>query len=141
MKCLSLMLLAGLLLLPMLTSAEEALPRGPEIVGNIVKVEMTIEEIAPPNLVVTATGEVPSAGFTMPQLNRVVYVKPPVDGIQDYFLTAVPPDGPAATVISKVSAKDTWKGYTKDAAWLKGVRVHGVGKGVMVKMLDGSKKE
>jgi hypothetical protein len=65
-----------------------------------------------------------------------VYGKPPADGIQDYFLLATPPDGIAAQVVSKVTAADTWKGLDEKAEkWLKGVRVHGVGGGTVVKMV------
>ncbi len=84
------------------------------------------------SLKVSAVGEVPTGGFTKPALARVQYIKPPDDGIQDYSFTAVPPDGPAIQVISQVQASDTW-GSLPD--WVKGVRIHGVGDGVLVKML------
>jgi hypothetical protein len=45
-------------------------------------------------------------------------VTPPADGIQDYILTAIKPDGIVTQQISNVTAKDTWKAYTKDAPWL-----------------------
>ena len=119
------------------TAGQDAKKAEPKTVATIVKVELAIQEIAPPNLVVTATGEVPTGGWSGAKLTRKTYVTPPKDGIQDYTLTAVPPDGVAAQVISTVKASDTWKAYTKEAPWLKGVRVHGEGKGVVVKMLDG----
>lgn len=109
----------------------------PQIVGKIVGVEYAVEKINPPNLVVTATGEVPTAGYQKPALERVSYVDPPADGIQDYFLRATPPSEVADQVVSKVKATDTWKGYTEEAPWIKGIRVHGTGDGVMVKMFSG----
>jgi hypothetical protein len=84
------------------------------------------------SLTVMASGEVPTAGFTGPTLTRVTYIKQPADGIQDYTFRAVPPDGVAAQVISHVEASDTWKDMP---AWVKGVRIHGAGDGVLVKML------
>ncbi len=109
----------------------------PQVVAKILDVEYVEEEIKPPNLVVTATGEVPTAGYQKPTLERVTYVVPPSDGIQDYFLRATPPSGVAAQVISKVKATDTWKGYTEKAPWIKGIRVHGASDGVIVKMFSG----
>lgn len=108
----------------------------PQIVKKILKVEYVIEKINPPNLVVTAMGEVPTGGFEKVKLVRVVYITPPEDGIQDYILFALPPSGPAAQVISQVEAKDTWSGYAKEAPWIKGIRVHGVDHGVVVKMFS-----
>ena len=83
-------------------------------------------------LTVRAVGEVPTAGFTKPTLTRVTYVKQPDDGIQDYTFQAVPPDGIVAQVVSQVEASDIWK---SPPAWVKGVRIHGVGDGVLEKML------
>lgn len=108
----------------------------PITVEKILKVEFVIQEMAPPNLVVTVIGEVPSSGYESVKLTRVTYVKEPEDGIQDYTLTAVPPSEPAMQVLSEVKAEDTWKRYTEEAPWLKGIRVHGVGDGVVVKMLS-----
>ena len=107
----------------------------PRIIKKILKVAFAIEEIAPPNLVVTVSGQVPTGGYEKAKLVRVVYATPPDDGIQDYVLFAVPPSGFATQVISEVKAADRWKGYEKEAPWLKGIRVHGVDDGVVVKML------
>ncbi len=108
-----------------------------QIVDRILDVKYVDEKINPPNLVVTAIGEVPTAGYQRPTLRRATYVVPPADGIQDYFLRATPPSGDAAQVVSKVKAKNTWKGYAEKAPWIKGIRVHGAGDGVMVKMFSG----
>jgi hypothetical protein len=97
-------------------------------VSKILKVTHQIEKSNPPNLFVEATGQVPTAGYTNVQLLRMVYVQPPQDGIQDYYLKAIPPSGIAATVISQVTASKTWKGYP---AWVKGIRVHGEKSGIV----------
>ena len=110
---------------------------GPQTVKKILDVKYAIQTINPPNLVVTAEGQVSTGGFDKDkvQLLRVIYAVPPADGIQDYFLVAVPPSGPVTQVISTVTATDTWKGYTKEAPWLKGIRVHGIEDGIVVKMI------
>jgi hypothetical protein len=110
---------------------------GPVTVKTILKVEFETQQTDPPNLVVIVTGQVPTGGWSSPTLTRKKYDAPPADGIQDYTLTAVPPSGIVTQVLSKVEASDSWKGYTVKAPWLKGVRVHGADKGVVVKMLDG----
>jgi len=107
----------------------------PGIVPKILKVQTELQTVDPPNLVVTVTGQVPTGGYTKARLVRVAYAMPPEDGIQDYILFAVPPSGFATQVISEVSAADRWKAYEKDAPWLKGIRVHGVGDGAVVKIL------
>src|SRR5690606_25990055 len=83
-------------------------------------------------LVITAVGEVPTAGYSQPTLVKVTYIKAPEDGMQDYYLMAVPPDGPSAQVISQIVARDTLPSVP---AWMKGVRVHGVGEGVKEALL------
>ena len=127
-----LMAMGGLWATTSVTTAAE--PARREIVKKILDIELAVQESEPPGLAVTATGEVPTSGWENAVLVRVVYDKPPADGIQDYILFADRPSGVVAEVISRVVAKNTWKGYKKQAPWLKGVRIHGSGGGV-VKML------
>jgi hypothetical protein len=108
----------------------------PQIVAAILKVDIEVEQSEPPNLVVNVAGQVRTGGYTKPRLVRAAYTTPPDDGIADYFLLAVPPGGPAIQVISEVKASDRWKAYTKEAPWIKGIRVHGVGEGIVVKMFE-----
>lgn len=103
-------------------------------VRTITDVKYSIQKSMPPNLVVTAVGVVPTAGYKDVQLSRAVYVQAPADGIQDYSLTAVQPQGSAAAVLTKVEASDTWTDYQKDAPWIKGARIRGVDNGVKVIM-------
>lgn len=104
------------------------------VVPVIVEVTYDIQVSQPPNLIVKAVGEVPTAGYTEPTLTRVVYVMPPADGIQDYHFTAVKPGGIVPQVVTKINATDTWKAYTEAAPWIKGVRIHGIDGGVKVIM-------
>lgn len=98
-------------------------------VPTIKSVEYEIQKTNPPSLTVKATGEVKSLGFSEPKLTRTKHPKPPADGIQDYSLTAKPPVEPTGQALSEVSAEDTWPNYEKDAPWLRGIRIKGVGAG------------
>lgn len=126
--------LCGLTLPAVGSAQDKKAPPGPQVVAKILKADYEEQETAPPNLVVRATGQVSSGGYTKPTLLRAVYTTAPEDGIQDYFLVAIPPSGPAIQVISEVKASDTWKGFRKEAPWIKGIRVHGIGEGIVVKM-------
>ena len=104
-------------------------PPEPMTVKKILSATLTMDNGA---LTVAAVGEVPTGGYTKSTLTRVTYIKQPEDGIQDYTLRATPPAGPATQVISQVKASDTWPALPM---WVKGVRIHGAGDGVLVKML------
>jgi len=104
-------------------------------VQAILRVNAVVLDTHPPTLLVTATGQVPSAGWTHPRLTRRVYVDPPQDGIWEYDLFGEPPKNAAATVVSQIQARNRWPGYDADS--LKGVRVYGVGDGVKTITLHG----
>jgi hypothetical protein len=130
-SCLIGALTAGLLLWSLGNPAviAEEKPPQPVTVKKVVSAKLAVEK---GSLTVTAVGEVPTGGYTKPTLTRVQYFKQPDDGIQDYTLEAVPPTGIVTQVVSKVTATDKWPSLP---GWVKGVRIHGVGDGVLVKML------
>lgn len=107
-----------------------------QLIPSVPTVKLAVEQSEPPNLIVTASGRVPTGGWINVALVRAVYDEPPADGIVDYFLLVTSPEGLATQIITDVSATNKWKAYTKHAPWLKGVRVHG-GRGSVVKMLGG----
>lgn len=117
-------------LIPLARADEDEKKSEPVKIKKVIKVEVSKKDGA---LVITATGEVPTGGYSSPKLERVTYVKMPDDGIQDFTFVATPPDGPATQVISRVEARTRWSDVPD---WVKGVRIHGVGEGVMVKMLE-----
>lgn len=117
-----------------IAAEDEAGPR--VVIKTITKLNLEIQEIAPPNLVVVATGEVPTGGWKNARLVRVHYDKPPADGVQDFILMAEKPTGIVTQVISEVTARYTIKGYEKELPWIKGVRIHGVDRGTMLKKLE-----
>jgi len=92
----------------------------------IVKVEYAIQTSLPPNLLVTAYGKVPTAGWSKVQLLRRIYVTPPSDGIWEYDLLALHPTGPVPQVESYVRASNTWKDFDQS---VKGIRIYGIGRG------------
>lgn len=115
--------------------ADKAAPKG-EVVKTVTAVDVKLEVTEPPILIVTATGQVPTGGWTKAKLTRRATTEPPADGVYEYDLTAVPPDGAAAQVVSKVTAKNEWKDPPKG---VKGIKVYGVGDGVKTLKLDGKK--
>jgi len=137
MKAVAFSLVSGVILMSAVldSGAAEDESRKPFLVPKILSIDIALEKRLPPNLVVTATGEVPTPNH-LATLTRVVYAMPPADGIQDYHLKATPPSGVVPQVISTVTASDRWVDYQGQAPWLTGVRIHGIDKGVRVKMLD-----
>ena len=88
---------------------------------DAVRVEwlMTIPEM-PPAISVSAEGQVPTSGWSHPDLSPWVYIVPPKDGILDLDFIASPPTGLALQVFTKI-------GVTKAfpvPPWVVGVRVH-----------------
>jgi hypothetical protein len=92
----------------------------PKLISEVTNVAVSFLESQPPIMVVQASGEVPTAGWTHAGLSRVVYVTPPEDGIQGYEFMATPPSGAVIQVVSPVEAVDRWHDPAK---WVKGVRV------------------
>ena len=77
-------------------------------------------------LTVTATGQVPTGGWTGAKLTRREAKEAPKDGVYEFDLTAVRPDGIVTQVISKVTATEKWENPPAD---LKAVKINGADKG------------
>ncbi len=97
-------------------------------VYSVQSVALTLEKILPPNLVVTATGEVTSTGWSDARLDPVVYIQPPPDGIYDMTFVAKAPTGITQPVISPVDGFGRYEPMPED---LRGVRVHAVTNSVL----------
>jgi hypothetical protein len=95
----------------------------PVLVREVTAVEITYEKSNPPNLLVSAKGRVATAGYTNPRLDRVVYVAPPADGVQDlnFYADPPPPGRVVAQVLSEIEAPVLRIERVPD--WVKGVRV------------------
>ena len=71
-------------------------------------------------LLLAALGQVPTSGWSSPELAGRVYITPPEDGIWDFDFLAQAPAGMAADVVTPILAVQA-----SDAPdWVKGVRVH-----------------
>ena len=103
-----------------------------ERVPFITDIKLSVQESNPPNLIVEVVGETPSPGWVFPLLVRRIYVTPPVDGIWEYDFLAFRSDSPL-TVVEELRGSNLWERY--DEKNVKGVRVYGVGEGVMEKKL------
>jgi hypothetical protein len=77
-------------------------------------------------LTITAVGQVPTGGWKGAKLTRKETKEAPKDGIYEFELTAIRPDGIVTQVISKVTATEKWENPPAD---LKGVKILGVGEG------------
>jgi hypothetical protein len=95
----------------------------PTVVSIVCMVHKT-----PPQLHVTANGEVPTGGWTGPALNRRTYVAAPADSIWEYDFVATPPTGMATQMITPITAEDMWAHFPAQS--IVGVRVYGAGSGV-----------
>lgn len=84
-------------------------------------------------LTVNAVGQVPTGGWKGAKLTPRKTKDAPKDGIYEYDLTAVRPTGIVTQVISKVKASHTWDNPPAD---IKGVTVHGAGKGAKTVKFD-----
>ena len=122
-------LLSSLLLL-----AEDAPALKRVIIPKILSADLALQKINPPNLVIAAVAEVPTAGYTDAQLHLAHYQTPPKDGIQDCYFTAVRPTGASAQVLTQLKASAVIIDVDAKAPWLRGVRIHGLGKGMVLKM-------
>ena len=104
--------------------------------GDILK---TIKEVTvsrstdKKELVVSATAEVPTAGWTDARLTRREYVTPPQDGIYEYDFTALKPTGAVAQVVSEIKATDKWANPPAD---VKGIKVYGTAAGVKIAKIE-----
>ncbi len=105
-----------------------------ERVKKILDVSYIIEKSNPPNLVVTAKGQVPTTGWGPTQLLRRIYKSPPSDGIWEYDLLSTPPAGPAGDGLSEVEASDKWIKYSEGV--VKGIRVYGKEDGFVEKPIS-----
>ena len=96
----------------------------PVLVREVTAVEIAFEKSNPPNLLVSAKGVVPTAGYTNPHLEPVVYIAPPADGVQDlsFYADPPPPGRVVAQVLREIEAPVLRIERVPD--WLKGVRVH-----------------
>jgi hypothetical protein len=95
----------------------------------------------PPLIGVTAAGQVPTTGWTEPQLTPWFYIAPPADGIQDFDFQAEPPSGLILPVTTPIAASTVLNrdpaNYWGEGLPLRGVRIHGKLDLVIAQLVDG----
>jgi len=91
-------------------------------VYEVKDVKLSLIKTNPPKLSIIAHGSVETTGYTDPELIKVTYVMPPMDGLQGFNFCAKPPQGGGSVlpVITPITATFEMSEIPK---WLKGVRV------------------
>lgn len=74
----------------------------------------------PPAIAVSASGWVPTSGWSRPDLSPWMYIQPPDDGILDLDFVAEAPSGIVLQVFSKISVAKSFP----IPGWVRGVRIH-----------------
>ena len=92
-----------------------------EKILEITEVRLAVLESFPPQLQISASGTVPTAGWSDPQLKPHIHIQAPPDGIYGFDFVADPPEGVAAQVISAIEVTDVWENLPEG---VKGVRIH-----------------
>ena len=89
---------------------------------SVACVRIALLKSSPPQLVITSSGFVSTAGWKNGRLNPRFYIMFPKDGIQEFDFVADPPEEMASMVISAITAKPIeWDSPPSN---LKGIRVH-----------------
>jgi hypothetical protein len=97
---------------------------GYQLVGTVESVTVTSFWSLPPRYVLVAVGTVPTGGWTGARL-RPIAEEETSDGVYRFVLEAIPPTGPATTMVQTVAA--TWgpDQLEKAGARLQSIVVHG----------------
>ena len=102
-------------------------------VYKVISVDLALLKSNPPQLAITAFGQVNSGGWKNGTLEPRYYIVPPTDGIQDFDFVAQPPIGIAIQVILPVTAHHVIPHIPE---WLKGVRVHAGSNSLVAARMD-----
>jgi len=94
---------------------------------------MNIGPHLPKLLVVSATGRVPTGGWTAIRLSEYVYVREPDDGILGFDMIGDPPFGPALEVVLPAAASSV----ILAPPWVRGVKVEAVENEVTALLQEG----
>lgn len=100
-------------------------------IRKVHTLELQLLKSTPPQLVINATGEVPTGGWKNGTLALRFYEGPPKNGLIDYDFVAEPPAGPNIPVVLPIAAQTT---LTDPPAWLRGVRVRSATNHVVAKL-------
>lgn len=101
-------------------------------ISSVVSACFHLDKSNPPQLAVSAAGQVSSSGWKDGVLTPMVYVMPPQDGLQDFTFEATPPTEMALDIMLPISGD----GSLAFEPWMKGVRVNAAGNSVEVSFED-----
>ena len=105
-----------------------------ERIFQTVAVEVTLLKSNPPQLAITAIGQVSSGGWKNGTLEPRYYIVPPADGIQDFDFVATPPFfSEAVQVMLPITAYHV---IEQIPDWLLGVRIHAKTNNVEAKLSE-----
>ncbi|WP_404789131.1 hypothetical protein [Altericista sp. CCNU0014] len=88
---------------------------------EVIEVKLFPLRTFPAKLKISASGTVPTGGWSHPQLVPFTYIQAPPDGIYDFDFVAEPPDGSATQAITPIAAEFLWENLPQG---LKGIRIH-----------------
>ena len=117
-KCLALTILSAIILGCVPSEGEH----GRKFISEVVDAKLSLLEGQSRQLEISASGKVPSAGWTAPTLVPFEYSAPPQDGIYDFSFYATPSKESSASVITAIQVTHRLNPLPAD---LKGVRIHG----------------
>jgi len=89
---------------------------------EVTAVSLELEKKNPPTLLISASGNVNTGGWSNAILVPYIYKKLPADGLYDFDLVADAPDGVVSEVISPISAEPL--GIPDPKGLVKGVMIH-----------------
>jgi hypothetical protein len=92
-----------------------------EKIFEVTEVRLFVLESFPPQLRISASGIVPTRGWSHPQLKPHVHVQPPPDGIYDFDFIAERPGTLVPQMISLIHSDHVMTGFPDT---LNGVRIH-----------------
>jgi len=92
-----------------------------EKIPEVTDVRLAVLESFPPQLQISASGTVPTGGWSHPQLKPHIHIQAPPDGIYDFDFVAARPDGTVPQAISTIHAGYVMRTFPET---LKGVRIH-----------------
>src|SRR3954454_21342902 len=92
-----------------------------EKIFEVTEVRLFVLESFPPQLRISASGIVPTRGWSHPQLKPHAHIQPPPDGIYDFDFIAERPGTLVPQMISLIHSDHVMTGFPDT---LKGVRIH-----------------
>lgn len=95
---------------------------------DVDQIDVSLIKTMPPQLLIVASGHVPTTGWSKPALSPWFYIRVPDDGVQDFDFVAEEPHGHAGDVVLPITAETTIsrdpQNYWGPGHPLRGVRIH-----------------